>query len=781
MKPRRGLVQDVERAPRVALRQLRGEFDALALTARQRRAGLPERQVAEAHLLNGPEFLVDIGDVLEKLHGHVDRHVQHVVDIFALVLHFERLAVVAVAAARLAAHVDVGQEVHLDGLHARPAALLAAAALDVERETPGLEAADLGVGRHLEQLADVGKDVRIGRGIRPRSAPDGRLVDNDQFVDMFEALRPVVLQRLVEGAVKLSGENRPQGFVDERRLARAADARHADELAQRKFRRDVLEVVAPRAADHDAPARSLAQRFGNFDPPASRQVIGGDGVGPEDVVERPGGHDVAALAPGAGSHVDDEVGGAHHVLVVLDDDHRVARVAQLFEAADQPLVIALVQADRRFVEDIEHVDEFRADLRGEADALALAARQRTRRTRQREVAQPHVHQEPQAFADLLDDLLGNLPLFLRELFFDGGNPLRELGNRHGRHLGDVLPGDAELQRLLPQARTAADRTFAVDEELVAPLLAVLRIVVLGAADVLGHALPREELASARRRELLQVDRQRLGIAVKHGVQRLLGETFDRIVEREIVTAAQHLQNGEKHVVAVLAQRSDGPFAQREAGIGNDLPHVENRLLAQSVAMGAGALGRVEREGVRRGVLEGHARRGAHQVARVETLLPGPVVVDGHRALALAHRLLQRGHQPFAGLLADHEAVDHQVDGVYLVAVEAHARRYFADLAVDARIDVPLLGQRLEQFAVVALAALDDGGHQGDLTPGETRENQLGDLVVGIVDHLLARHGRIGPRRPRVKQAQEVVDLGHGAHRRAGILVGRLLFDGHHGA
>ena len=198
-------------------------------------------------------------------------------------------------------------------------------------------------------------------------------------------------------------------------------------------------------------------------------------------------------------------------------------------------------------------------------------------------------------------------------------------------------------------------------------------------------------------------------------------------------------------------------------------------------MGAGALGRVEREGVRRGVLEGHARRGAHQVARVETLLPGPVVVDGHRALALAHRLLQRGHQPFAGLLTDHEAVDHQVDGVYLVAVEAHARRYFADLAVDARIDVPLLGQRLEQFAVVALAALDDGGHQGDLTPGEARENQLGDLVVGIVDHLLARHGRIGPRRPRVKQAQEVVDLGHGAHRRAGILVGRLLFDGHHGA
>ncbi len=198
-------------------------------------------------------------------------------------------------------------------------------------------------------------------------------------------------------------------------------------------------------------------------------------------------------------------------------------------------------------------------------------------------------------------------------------------------------------------------------------------------------------------------------------------------------------------------------------------------------MGAGALGRVERKGVRRGVLEGHARRGAHQVARVETLLPGPVVVDGHRALALAHRLLQRGHQPFAGLLADHEAVDHQVDGVYLVAVEAHAGRDFADLAVDARVDVPLFGQRLEQLPVVALAALDHRGHERDAPPVEAPEDEVGDLVVGVVDHLLARNGRIGPRGTRVEQAQEIVDLRDGAHGRAGILVGRLLLDGHHGA
>ena len=42
---------------------------------------------------------------------------------------------------------------------------------------------------------------------------------------------------------------------------------------------------------------------------------------------------------------------------------------------EQPVVVALVQPDRRLVEHIEHAGQPRADLRGEPDALALAARQ----------------------------------------------------------------------------------------------------------------------------------------------------------------------------------------------------------------------------------------------------------------------------------------------------------------------------------------------------------------------------------------------------------------------
>ena len=50
-----------------------------------------------------------------------------------------------------------------------------------------------------------------------------------------------------------------------------------------------------------------------------------------DVVGRALGDDLAAVDAGAGAHVDDVVGGADRVLVMLDDEHGVAEVAQALQ------------------------------------------------------------------------------------------------------------------------------------------------------------------------------------------------------------------------------------------------------------------------------------------------------------------------------------------------------------------------------------------------------------------------------------------------------------------
>ena len=59
-------------------------------------------------------------------------------------------------------------------------------------------------------------------------------------------------------------------------------------------------------------------------------------------------------------------------------------------------VVALVEADRRLVEDVEHADQARADLRGEPDALPLAARQRGRRAVEGQVLEPDLRRGSRA-------------------------------------------------------------------------------------------------------------------------------------------------------------------------------------------------------------------------------------------------------------------------------------------------------------------------------------------------------------------------------------------------
>ncbi len=67
---------------------------------------------------------------------------------------------------------------------------------------------------------------------------------------------------------------------------------------------------------------------------------------------------------------------ADGLFVVLDNEYRVAEVAKPFERLDQAVVVALMQADGGLVEDVENAAQARADLRGEADALALSAGKR---------------------------------------------------------------------------------------------------------------------------------------------------------------------------------------------------------------------------------------------------------------------------------------------------------------------------------------------------------------------------------------------------------------------
>ena len=81
------------------------------------------------------------------------------------------------------------------------------------------------------------------------------------------------------------------------------------------------------------------------------------------------------------------VGRADDRFLVLDDEQRVAFVAQIVHDAHQPADVARMEADARLVHDEERVDERRAETGRQIDALHFAAAQRAGGAIEREITE----------------------------------------------------------------------------------------------------------------------------------------------------------------------------------------------------------------------------------------------------------------------------------------------------------------------------------------------------------------------------------------------------------
>src|SRR5213083_716715 len=96
---------------------------------------------------------------------------------------------------------------------------------------------------------------------------------------------------------------------------------------------------------------------------------------------------------GTRAEVHHVVGVADRLLVVLDDEHRVAEIPEPLERLEQAPVVPLVQSDGRLVEDVEHADETRPDLCRQTNSLPLSAGERARGPVQGEIVEADVHEE----------------------------------------------------------------------------------------------------------------------------------------------------------------------------------------------------------------------------------------------------------------------------------------------------------------------------------------------------------------------------------------------------
>ena len=514
----------------------------------------------------------------------------------------------------------------------------------------------------------------------------------------------------------------------------------------------------------------------NRDLALAGEELAGDRVRvPLDLLRGAFGDHVAAVHAGARAHVDQVVGRSHHLLVVLDHEHRVAEVAQPLERGDQLPVVALVEADRGLVEDVEHADQLRADLRREPQPLRFAAAERRGRAVELQVADADVLEKGQALADLLQDPLADQPLGLGQL-----EPVDELDrplHRHARERVDVGAADGDREHLGLQPRTVTDRARPEAHVLLDPLALLARVGLLVAAlEARDDALEGEHVRAlaAHPVAVLDVDLVALG-AEQEQVLVLVGELLPRELEVDLVTVGDRLDD--RLVEARVAERPghERALADRERRVGHEQIGVDLLLRAEPGAARAGAVRRVEAEDARLELRQAGAVLGAGEVL-AEGELVAVEHVDDDQAVGQCSCGFDRLRQSLPQVLLHHQAVDDDLDRVLELLVERRRLLEQVLLAVDLHAREPFRPELLEDVLVLALAVADDRRVDGELRACGELQDLVDDRLLALTGDRAAADRAVRLTDPRVEQAQVVVDLGDGADRRARVAAGGLLVD-----
>jgi hypothetical protein len=777
-----GLVEDVEGPARRLLGELPGELDALGLAPGERGRGLAELHVAEADLGEGAEPREHPRLVGEDLQCLGDREIEDLGDRQPLEADPQGGLVESLPLAHLAGDEDVGQEVHLDPAHAVSLAGLAAPALHVEGEAPPSKSVDPRLGGHREDLADPVEHLGVGGGIAAGGTADRPLIDVDHLVDVLCAQDAPVGPGDVAAPVEEPAQGREEHRIHESALPRAGDAGHRDQGLKGKGDVHALQIVLARALDPELPSRAAAPPAGGLDREPPGEILAGERARGSHQPGRGSGEDhLAARDAGTRAEIHHVVGGADGLGVVLDDDHGVADVAQARERVEEPAVVALVKADRGLVEDVEDAGQLASDLARQADALALPAGERGARPIQGQVAEPDVDQESQPTVDLLQHLLGDAALGRTQ--GKAGEELARLADGVGAELGKAPSADRDRGRFGAQPPSLAARAHRVGEVAhVVPAHALGLGLPKAAVELVQHALEGAHPLDLPGREFHGHGDLPALRAVQQEVAMPLRELVPGPVEVDAVHLGEVVEDRARPALGALDHLRpglDGPLPHAAARVGDHQIRIHLRLGAEPVAVGTHPDRGVEGEALGSELGKAEVAVMAVEVLGVEVLLAACDVAD-QEAVPLAERGLHRvGEARAVGGIAARrrrQPVHHHVDGVLPLLVEDRKLVGAEDLAVDPEACESLADGLLQELAVLALAVIDDAGEEHEAARGGERQDALADLLGGEALDGAPAAVAVLAADAREEHAEVVVHLGDGAHRRAGIVAGRLLLD-----
>ena len=419
---------------------------------------------------------------------------------------------------------------------------------------------------------------------------------------------------------------------------------------------------------------------------------------------------------------------------MFDHDDRIAQVAQILQGRDELVVVALVQADAGFVQNIQHTGQRTADLGGQADALALAAGQCACRAGQRQVIQTHALQKLQAVLDLLHDLPADLFLLFGQIRLIFRDEAQFIPDGHLAEFADVFVPDGHGQHHRLQAAAMAVRALDAGHEAADLFLHPLAVRLAEAAlQIFDDALKgvvvdaAAELVGAVHLDLFAVG------AVQKGVDGLRAHLIDGRIQRETVLFAQakivHLADGAFGVIP--AAGLDGSLPDGQAPVGQDALLIHPHERAQTGALFAGTQRVVEGEQPGRQVADGDA-----------VFRAGKVLAEGHAlaaddihlcdAAGQSQSCFQRVSQAAPDALAHGEAVHDDLHRVLDVLFQRDFLVEVIEIPVDADTGVAAPAGCVQLLLLGALALADDRSQHLKLRSFVQFQDSIHHFIHGLL-------------------------------------------------
>ena len=173
--------------------------------------------------------------------------------------------------------------------------------------------------------------------------------------------------------VQIPRQTLVENLIDKRTLPGARNTGHTGQHAKRKLYVDFFQIVLLRTT-HLNPAVRCPPYLWHRDPDPSAQVGTGDGfLTVHQILRRTGCHNMTTVLTGSRSDIHDKVRRTHCILVMLNDNQRVAEIPQTVQRTEQLVIIPLMQSDARLIQNVRHTDQTRANLRRQTNPLRLSA------------------------------------------------------------------------------------------------------------------------------------------------------------------------------------------------------------------------------------------------------------------------------------------------------------------------------------------------------------------------------------------------------------------------